>query len=343
MEPATLGFDYGTKAILRIAEDHRCVQLLTDGLLGVTYDFGFSADLLAGAPALILLFRLLWQAEEVFQHFAEWREFTGSGDALGVTFIEHPDDSFTLCIFQEPAVFIKAAIPDELSEDIEVAAGTGVFSMRVPLKSEGYKQFKTAVARSPFVLVAATRSVPPVSQTAISKRTAAFYAESAVPLDSPASLALRTQPEVRADMSSPPWRCDPERLRTRRRAKVRQFFPVTLEQLQHEQRFDSVRSTLIERGYTDWQVKQAICNHNWKRRARSGQNLTAEDEVELVTILSETFEHASLFSVELRLDVDELEQQILADTMQLLGYAGAPVGSPADGQLLLRQRGLLNG
>jgi hypothetical protein len=119
---AMLGFDYGTRARLIVSGHHRYAELLTHGLIGITYDLTASGDLLDNVPALILIFRRAAQAEEVFDHFAAWRDFTGSSEAVGLAFIEHANAEFTICIYREPAPFIEAAVPEDLRDDIEVVA-----------------------------------------------------------------------------------------------------------------------------------------------------------------------------------------------------------------------------
>jgi hypothetical protein len=179
-----------------------------------------------------------------------------------------------------------------------------------------------------------------MDKAAIAKRTAYFYAEGAVPEHSPAAF-IQTESRPRRLQTPPQWRTNRQMLGTRRRTQLRRFFPVTLEQLRLDPNFHEVRALLAEKGYGDWQIRQAVCNKNWRRRIGASPDSAAEDEVTLIQTLSATFEPAHIFSSKLDLGIDQVEEQINADTNQLLDYMGIS-GSAHDRQLELKEHGLLD-
>jgi hypothetical protein len=322
--------------------------LLSRGLLGLTYEFGASAGLLANVPALILMFRNAETAHQCFERFRSWQELTSSGDAVGLTFIEHPDGEFTICIYEEIDLFVRVAIPDELRDDLEPDFGAAVYSMRFRKQSDGYRSFKAAVEKSPFLLVPATQTIPPLWAVAISKRSIEILGEESVPQGSRAASILcvhTTAGLAEKRYSAPPWRSDLARLRDRRRRQLRRFYPVLLEQLRRDSRATDVTENLTACGFRCWQVEQAICNLNWSRRLDVPKYIAPTDEVDLMTTLVRTWERAELFSRTLDLELDRLKEQLRADAEQLLDYTGmytdtTPCPEP---QRLLEERGLLDG
>lgn len=345
---AVFGFDYGTRARVRIVGDTVFDGLLRLGLLGLTYEFGASASLLTRVPALILIFQDAETGRQAFERFHSWQKFTGSGDAVGLTLIEHLNGEFTICLYEEIDLFVRSTIPDEIRDDMEPDFCAVVYSMRFPRQSDSYLSFKAAVENSPFLLVPAAQTIPPIWSLAISKRSIEILPEESVLQGSRAASVLRAQTAAVSAgrrFDAPPWRSDIVKLRDRRRRQLRRFYPVLLEQLRRDSRATDVTQDLTSCGYRGWQIEQAICNLNCSRRLNTPECIAPSDEVALMTMLVRSWERAELFSSLLNLELDHLKEQLRADAEQLLDYTGvytdtAPCPEP---QRLLKERGMLDG
>jgi len=340
------GFDYGARARLHIVGDTAFEGLLRGGLLGLTYEFGAAAGLLSNVPALIMIFRALDPARECFDHFRSWQETTGSGDAVGLSLVEHSNSEFTICIYEKVELFLQSAIPDELREDLEPHYGGVTYSMRFPNRSDGYRSFKAAVETSPFLLVPATKTIPPRWDMAIAKRGIDIFEEAAVPEGSQVAGVLRAHAAAgvtERHFNPPSSRADLATLSARRRKHLRRFYPVTLEQLRCNSEPKVVTEVFKSHGYREWQIEQAICNLNWSRRLHVAKAVIPDDEVDLMTTLVRTWERAELFSSSLDLDLNRLGDQLKADAEQLLDYIDLSNDSApyADPQQQLEKRGLL--
>jgi hypothetical protein len=109
---------------------------------------------------------------------------------------------------------------------------------------------------------------------------------------------------------------------------------VTLECLRFNSRFIRVQKRLIEEGYREWQILQAVCNTTLNDRApqlfdtskvSSGNSQESETKMKILDYLLTNFEDISETFPSLgRFSSAKLRKQIEADEYDLLQYVTAP-------------------
>jgi len=331
-----IGFDYGTRARVVVVGDIDFDDLLRRGLIGLTYEMKASAGLLADVPALILLFQDAETAHGCFDLFRQWIQAFGTCEALVIRFTHHTDGELTFSVSENTRLLLETvAPPPAVKSEIETEAVLAVYSMSFREQSSGYQAFTTAASRSPFLVVPATLAHGPMWDLAVHKSQfeLAFDCEN----KSASSVA---QPVRRAGR----WRIEDSEITPRRRTQLRRFYPVTFEQLRHDQSAKHLSDELSNRGYRHWQVEQALCNLRLINRLTAEGYRLPRHAAELITAAAQTHERADLFTQPLTTDIGVVEAQVEADARQLIDYVvDNRLDEQVNAQEFLSSRGLLDG
>jgi hypothetical protein len=97
----SLGYDYATKPIVLVAGDIQFIELLQSGFVALAYTVAPEFGLLADAPVLAMVFETTEKARKCFEHFIDWNESSGKGDAVRLSFVELEDGGYALCTSQD--------------------------------------------------------------------------------------------------------------------------------------------------------------------------------------------------------------------------------------------------
>lgn len=205
-------------------------------------------------------------------------------------------------------------------------------------RSGYYDWFKSAVKTSPFILAPGTIEGGPMLDLAIRKQEVHFYCENDIPENTMEAALMRSR---KADSEGELHRPIPSDIKPsaqeiyeRRQSQLNRFFPVTLECLRFSSRFIRVQKQLLEEGYREWQILQAVCNMTLKHRVpqlfntskvSSGNSHESETKMKILDYLLTSFEDISETFPSLgRFSSAALRKQIEVDEYDLLQYVTAP-------------------
>lgn len=331
------GYDYAIRPIILILGDTKFVELLNQGFLALGYGTIPEFGLLVNAPCLTMMFETDDIATECFRHFLSWKGDSNDADALQISFVEFEDGGYGMCSSQNIDRLIERMIPELYRKEIEPRIMTVGHLKSFPQISEGYLWFKSNVESSPFVIVPASKQFPPNPNLAIYKREINFYKEKELPEHSVEAPLVRNRHRTDEGLLSreipSEIRFGGERFIERRWKQLKRFFPVTLERLGFNQNFTKIKTQLLTEGYREWQIIQAACNISLKNYAPELfviNNTISEEESEeknntpatkiLKYILNNSENIYLPFPSEDKLSLENLREQINADSLELLSY-----------------------
>lgn len=335
----TLGYDYGTKPKAIVAGDATFIELLRRGdFTALGYSRVPQFGILVNAPLLVMIFKDRDVGRECFSHFKGWSDASGDGDAVGLGFIEFENGDYGLCIYPENQHLIERTIPEIFRSEVESIIVSASYLKVFQQRGGHYDWFKSAVQTSPFVLAPGTMESSPMLDLAIRKRRIHFYQENDIPEHTMEAALMRSRQANGAGelhrSISPDIKPSAQEINGRRQSQLNRFFPVTLEYLRFNPRFVRVQKRLIEEGYREWQILQAVCNMTLKHRApqlfdtskvSSGSSQESETKMKILDYLLTNFEDVSITFPSLsRFSSAKLRKQIEADEYDLLQYVTAP-------------------
>jgi len=335
----TIGYDYGTKPKVIVVSDIEFLDLLKRGdFTAVGYSKVPQFGLLVNAPLLVIIFNDREAGRECFTHFKGWSDASGDGDAVGTGFIEFENGDYGLCIYPENKHLIERSIPEIHRSEVEPIIMVVGYLKVLQQRSGYYDWFKSAVKTSPFVLAPGTMEGGPMLDLAIRKQEVRFYYENDIPENTMEAALMRSRKadgegELRRPIP-PEMMPSAQDIYERRMSQLRRFFPVTLECLRFNSHFIRVQKRLIEEGYREWQILQAVCNMALKSRTpqlfdtskvSSGNSQESEAKMKILDYLLTNFEDISETFPSLgRFSSAKLRKQIEADEYDLLQYVAAP-------------------
>lgn len=321
------GYDYGAREVVDIVVDLTFIEHMkkcTGMGFGKIPRWGLFHEPLV----LLFVFEDLASAHGCFKVFNDWiTSPEGDGDTVAITFIEFDDDSYGSVVGPEMTHLINQSIPEKILNEVDPISQLMYRMIHVPNQSGWYRWFKSSAEHSPFVVMPATKDGP-IENLAFRKRNVEFLRAEDVPSNHPAYFFTQKDGVARRNEYRPVL--EPDGLYERRKQQLKRFFPVTLERLLLNQHFEVLKQSPQLDAFSDWELRQAVCNLTLKYRAP-----------ELFATIVEGYPQAALIEFHLdnpeivdfpplpdsNLSIEALFGQALANRRYLLDYVSETVDS----------------
>ena len=260
-------------------------------------------------------------AEKFFDSLMLWWENSGyDSKAISIEFVEMKDRGYAVVVAPDTEMFIKRMIPEHLINRVDPLAMVASRSLRIIDQSGNFKQFKEKYVEGRRIVVRyfipdAGGGLRP-SEKYFVKTEFTFHKEDTLPKGTNAYLNLKgSKKDVR---KRPPIPADHPELQKHRLENLIYFFPVLVDKLDADKWLADVID-VINKSYTEAQIKQAICNLTLLERLKKIDDQPIDVnkpgyDLDIITYLAETFESFdSYFPEDSYFTKQVIEKQILSD------------------------------
>lgn len=260
-------------------------------------------------------------AEKFFDSLMTWWENSSyDSKAISIEFVEMKDRDYMVVVAPDTEMFIKRMIPEHLINRVDPLAVVASRSLRIIDQSGNFKEFKEKYVEGRRIVVRYFIPEPDgglrPSEKYFVKTEFTFHKEDTLPKDTNAYLNLQGG---KKDMrKKPPIPADHPQLLKHRLENLNYFFPVLVDKLDADKWLADVIA-VINKSYTEAQIKQAICNLTLLERLKKIDDQPIDVnkpgyDLDIITYLAETFESFdSYFPEDSYFTKQVIEKQIRAD------------------------------
>lgn len=258
------GLDYAVKPRLILVADHD-FHIALDKANFTALLYVFCPDYFDNENPCEIGFRFENEpfAETFLNCLIAWIEKSdGDPNAVEFTFLELNNGDYKLVISPNMELFRKRMIPQHLIDHVDPIMMVGARGLTIINRSDNYKKFKDKFIDGRRIIVryyiANGENMKPSEKYFIAT-SFKFYSQKDVPENNIAYYQIEENIKKKKNLKPPKLQINDHSVLTERINRLKYFFPITYDNLVHNNWLESIIST-INKSYSIEQKVQAICN-----------------------------------------------------------------------------------
>lgn len=351
-----IGYDYGIKPNIMVVGDVEYINLINKGVpIAMGYGRLPSYKSLANPLFACLMFENEEKGIECFQRFKNWGKPSGDGDvdgdAVALSFIEHENGGYTVCIYPETDRLLNRCVPKYLQNEISPMFCMPIsFPLTTTSTNEYYHHFKNSAAKESFLFAGGAKSKGVLFETIILKKCINFFKENEIPKGALESTFKRDDKDVsgKVNVSKKPFLDSIDDIYNRRLKKLEMYLPISLHKLEYNSEYLKNKDLLISQGFANWQVLQAACNITISTRMCGKKHFemldTEKAHQSILEYLSHSYEKPNEKCISKKYNtLNIIKEQIVLDMVELLKHIDKEPENKSSDILLeeLKKRGIV--